>query len=65
MYPLPKGGLMSKQYIGDSVYLEIKDDGTAVLTTENGAGPTNTIILEPQFLCVLVAQLPTWCLPGA
>lgn len=34
-----------KLYIGDSVYAEF--DGFAVtLTTENGMGPSNTIVLE-------------------
>lgn len=36
-----------KQYIGDSVYAELKD-GRLVLTTENGYGPNNTIILESE-----------------
>lgn len=41
-----------KQYLGDSVYAEF--DGFAiVLTTENGDGPSNTIVLEPQVLTAL------------
>lgn len=36
-----------KTYIGDSVYAEIAD-GRLTLTTENGYGPSNTIILEPE-----------------
>ena len=38
-----------KQYLGDSVYAEMKDD-FLVLTTENGYEPSNTIYLEPQVL---------------
>lgn len=34
-----------KRYIGDSIYLEDKQD-EIILTTENGYGPTNTIILD-------------------
>lgn len=38
-----------KEYIGDSVYADF--DGYAfVLTTENGIGPSNTIVLEPQIM---------------
>lgn len=36
-----------KLYIGDSVYAEVSD-GALVLTTDNGFGPTNTIILESE-----------------
>lgn len=36
-----------KTYIGDSVYAELDGRGLT-LTTENGYGPSNTIILEPQ-----------------
>lgn len=35
-----------KQYLGDSVYVEY-DGFSLILTTENGLGPSNTIILEP------------------
>lgn len=42
----------NKQYLGDSVYAEF--DGFAVtLTTENGLGPDNTIIIEPDVLHAL------------
>ena len=37
---------MNKQYLGDSVYVEF--DGRFVLTTDNGYGPSNTIVLEPE-----------------
>lgn len=50
---------MAKQYIGDSVYADF--DGFAViLTTDNGFGPTNTIVIEPEVYMELqryVAQL--------
>ena len=36
---------MSKQYLDDSVYVEI-ENGMVKLTTENGYGPSNTIYLE-------------------
>lgn len=36
-----------KSYIGDSVYAEF-DGYSIILTTENGFGPSNTIILEPE-----------------
>jgi hypothetical protein len=38
---------MTKEYIGDSVYVEFDGYGL-VLTTDNGFGPTNTITLEPE-----------------
>ena len=41
-----------KEYLGDSVYPDF--DGFAiVLTTENGDGPSNTIVLEPQIINAL------------
>lgn len=39
-------------YLGDSVYARY--DGRIVLTTENGNGPTNTIVLEPEVFEALV-----------
>ena len=39
-----------KAYIGDSVYVDIDADRGIVLTTENGFGPTNRIVLEPDVL---------------
>ncbi len=38
---------MGKQYLGDSVYADIQD-GMIRLTTDNGYGPSNTILLEPE-----------------
>ena len=43
---------MHKDYLGDGVYAEF--DGYGVkLTTENGFGPSNTIVLEPEVLNAL------------
>lgn len=45
-----------KSYLGDSVYVDF--DGYALtLTTENGLGPTNTIVLEPEVVRALVEYL--------
>ena len=41
-----------KTYLGDSVYAEFDGNGI-VLTTENGDGPSNTIVLEPEILTAL------------
>jgi hypothetical protein len=38
---------MDKQYLGDSVYVEV-ESGMLKLTTENGRVPSNTIFLEPE-----------------
>jgi hypothetical protein len=46
----------TKEYLGDSVYIDLDDCGGIVLTTENGIGPTNTIIMEPE----VVRQLIRW-----
>lgn len=35
-----------KRYLGDSVYAE-HDGWNIILTTDNGYGPSNTVILEP------------------
>lgn len=39
-----------KEYLGDSVYAQVDPLGRIVLTTENGLGPSNTIVLEPEVL---------------
>lgn len=41
-----------KSYLGDSVYAEFDGFGI-VLTTENGMGASNTIVLEPEVLRAL------------
>jgi hypothetical protein len=43
---------MEKMYLGDSVYAAF-DGYSVTLTTENGFGPSNTIILEPNTLRAL------------
>jgi hypothetical protein len=47
---------MNKEYLGDSVYAEMDVD-RVVLTVENGYGPTETIILEPETYAELVAYI--------
>lgn len=49
---------MDKEYIGDSVYVQ-HDGERLILTTENGAGPSNTIILEHYVLEALIDTMPT------
>ncbi len=49
---------MTKEYIGDSVYVEFDGYGL-VLTTDNGFGPTNTITLEPEVFHAL-ARFTHW-----
>lgn len=44
-----------KEYLGDSVYAELDPDRGIILTTDNGNGPSNTIVLEPQVLAALHA----------
>lgn len=39
--------MTKKQYLGDSVYVDFDGFGL-VLTTENGYGPSNRIVLEPE-----------------
>jgi len=47
--------MFTKRYLGDGVYLQF--DGFAyVLTTENGVGITNTIVLEPSVLTSLIRE---------
>lgn len=45
-----------KKYLGDSVYVDV-DRGALVLTTENGFGPSNTIILESEIYDALIAYV--------
>jgi len=47
---------LNKQYIGDSVYVDFDGCGL-VLTTENGYGPTNTIMMELEVYDALVAYV--------
>jgi hypothetical protein len=48
--------MKNKTYLGDSVYAEAKEH-EIVLTTDNGEGPTNEIILEPFVILALVEFL--------
>ena len=45
--------MSKKVYLGDSVYAEIDDLGAVILSTENGFGPTNIIVLEQETLANL------------
>jgi hypothetical protein len=45
--------IRDKVYLGDSVYAAIDETGRLVLTTENGLGPTNTIVMEPEVVVAL------------
>lgn len=51
---------MSKEYLGNSVYVDIDDCATIVLTTENGLGASNRIALEPEVYQALVEYLTAW-----
>jgi len=44
-----------KAYLGDSVYADVDELGSLVLTTENGYpdDPRNQIVIEPQVLSAL------------
>jgi hypothetical protein len=44
---------MTKQYLGDAVYVEV-EHGMLKLTTEDGIQATNTIYLEPEVFAALV-----------
>lgn len=45
---------VTKTYLGDQVYVQEAEDGTVVLTTENGIRATNTIYLETTVLAELL-----------
>jgi len=52
---------MNKEYLGDSVYVEF-NGWAIVLTTENGEGASNTIVLEQETYEALtryVERIPT------
>lgn len=53
-----------KEYLGDSVYVAF-DGYSLVLTTENGFGPSNTIVLEPNVYEALTKYVEAlWAAPG-
>lgn len=45
-----------KSYLGDSVYVDIDQYGGLILTTENGLGATNSIVMEPE----VIHKLADW-----
>lgn len=47
---------MNKDYLGDSVYADFQH-GQVFLTTENGMGASNTIVLEPEVCEALIRYL--------
>jgi len=49
---MPTDHRLPKSYIGDSVYAEWNGH-ELVLTTENGLGPSNRIVLEPEVWAML------------
>ena len=51
---------MKKEYLGDSVYVDILDGDMVVLTTENGGEPSNTIYLEPEVRAALDDYIDRW-----
>lgn len=53
-----------KQYLGDSVYVEI-ERGMIKLTTDNGLGPNNTIYLELEVYEALVSWVKRIAAAGA
>ena len=50
---------MNKEYLGDSVYCKFDPafGDSLELTTENGLGPSNTIILEAEVIFALIEFL--------
>ena len=48
--------MSTKQYIGDSVYID-HDGYYFVVTTENGEGASNTIYFEPQVMADLMVYV--------
>ena len=50
---------MKKEYLGDSVYI-CEDDYRLVLTTENGYGASNTIVLEPEVVERMLLYIELW-----
>lgn len=52
--------MSKKEYLGDSVYMALDKDGFIVLTTENGYGPSNTILMEYSVVKMFEAVLEKW-----
>lgn len=56
---------MTKEYLGDSVYVDIDaPTGGILLTTENGYGASNIIVLEPAVVVKLVEYFERMVLLG-
>ena len=52
---------MKKFYLGDGAYATLRDDGTIVLTAEDGTRATDTVVLEDfVFQALLLAVKRTW-----
>ena len=49
--------MKTKDYLGDSVYIDVNAIGQIVLTTENGYGPSNTIYMEPEVVAAFERYL--------
>lgn len=49
---------MGKDYLGDGVYIQ-QQHGEVVLTTENGFGPSNTIVLDQDVLRKFINYIKT------
>jgi hypothetical protein len=54
-----------KEYLGDSVYIQRTLYGEIVLTTENGHGPSNTIVLEAEVATALIDYVKRHRRPAA
>ena len=50
---MAENGKSHKVYLGDGVYADVDALGDLVLTTEDGIGATNVIVLEPEVLGAL------------
>lgn len=46
--------MKKKEYLGDSVYVEINEFNQIVLTTNNGFEDSNTIVLEKEVYAALI-----------
>lgn len=53
----------NKTYLGDSVYASF-DEYHVVLTTENGMGPSNTILLEDHVIAALMRYIEILKVPN-
>lgn len=49
--------MKTKEYLGDSVYIEEDEGGLVRLTTEDGVEASNTIYLEPEVVRAMAEYL--------